>query len=248
MTQQNQQHSRLSLHAIEFARNPQRRCPCIIIADVSDSTGGEPIAELNAGLVAYKESLGTSDLAASRVEVALVSFGDMPHIHEQQIRMGNQVETQIFVTVDQFEPPVLQTAGLTAMGAAIHCALDLLKQRKQEYKQGGVSYFRPWVVLITDGVPTDEWRSAAKRLAKEQEERGFTLFVVAVGDMCDMDILHQLSPRRDPLRLKELNFVEFFVWLSESHQVVSTSQPGERVVLPGRNEWEQQESWDEVSS
>jgi uncharacterized protein YegL len=79
------------------------------------------------------------------------------------------------------------------------------------------------VVLITDGIPTDEWQSAASRLAEEQDQNGFTLFVVAMGDLCNMTILRQLSPRRKPLRLKELKFVEFFLWLSESHPMVSTS-------------------------
>ncbi len=246
MTQSQRVLPSLNLNAIEFVRNAQRRCTCIIIADISDSTQGEPIAELNEGLRAYKESLITNELAASRVEVALVPFGDVPSVHQQQIQMGDQMELRTFVTVDQFEPPILQTAGLTAMGAAIHCALDLLKQRKQEYKLGGISYYRPWVVLITDGAPTDEWQSAAKRLAEEQGKKGFTLLVVAVGDRCNMDILRQLSQGRPPLRLKGLNFVEFFVWLSESHQVVSTSQPEERVALPPRNEWE--ENWDAVDA
>ncbi len=236
-----------SLAAIEFARNPQRRLPSVVIADISNSMMGEPIAELNAGLEAYKEALSTNDLAASRVEVALVTFGNEPHVHEQEVEVGGQVGRQAFVTADQFQPPVLQTAGMTAMGAAIHCGLDLLKQRKQEYKQGGISYYRPWVVLLTDGAPTDDWWSAARRLAEEQERKAFTLFVVAVGDDCDMGVLRQLSPRRPVLRLKGLNFVEFFVWLSESQQVVSTSQPGERVPLPERTAWAR-ESWDEVDS
>src|SRR5207302_6550355 len=111
----------------------------------------DPIAELNAGLQAYKRSLSDNDLAASRVEVALVTFGDEPHVHEHQFQMGNQMVSRAFTTVDHFSPPVLETSGLTGMGAAIHLALDLLKERKQEYKQGGISYFRPWVVLITDG-------------------------------------------------------------------------------------------------
>ena len=39
------------------------------------------------------------------------------------------------------------------MGAAINLALDKLEERKQIYQQAGISYFRPWVFLITDGEP-----------------------------------------------------------------------------------------------
>ena len=237
-----------TLRSVEFAYNAQRRCPCVVIADVSDSMDGAPIDELNAGLLAYKEALCSDELASSRVEIALVTFGDRPHVHESQVTLGGRTESHPFVTVDAFNPPHLTTDGVTAMGAAIHQALDLLAARKQEYRQHGISYFRPWVVLITDGAPTDEWQSAARRLAEEQSQNGFTLFVVAVGDRCNMDLLRQLSPRRKPLRLKELNFVEFFLWLSQSHQVVSASMPGERVELPERVNWEEQEDWDSLNS
>ncbi len=35
------------------------------------------------------------------------------------------------------------------MGAAINQALDKLEERKQIYKRAGISYFRPWVFLIS---------------------------------------------------------------------------------------------------
>ena len=35
----------------DFASNPEPRCPCILLLDVSGSMNGRPINELNAGLV-----------------------------------------------------------------------------------------------------------------------------------------------------------------------------------------------------
>src|SRR3954466_3185052 len=59
----------------DFAENPEPRVPCVLLLDVSGSMAGTPIAELNAGLVAFKDELAAALLAAKRVEVAIVTFG-----------------------------------------------------------------------------------------------------------------------------------------------------------------------------
>lgn len=43
--------------AAEFVDNPEPRCPCILLVDTSGSMSGEPIKELNAGLVTFKDEL-----------------------------------------------------------------------------------------------------------------------------------------------------------------------------------------------
>ena len=46
-----------------------------------------------------------------------------------------------------------------------------------------------------------------------------------------MDVLAKFSPKRTPLKLKGLNFREFFAWLSKSVSKTSQSMPGEDVKL-----------------
>ncbi len=41
----------------DFASNPEPRCPCILLLDVSGSMNGRPINELNAGLVTFRVPL-----------------------------------------------------------------------------------------------------------------------------------------------------------------------------------------------
>ena len=43
--------------AAEFADNPEPRCPCLLLLDVSGSMAGGKIEELNAGLQAFEEEL-----------------------------------------------------------------------------------------------------------------------------------------------------------------------------------------------
>ena len=60
--------------AVEFAENPEPRCPCVLLVDTSGSMQGAPIAALNEGLRAFKTDLMKDALASRRVEVAIVTF------------------------------------------------------------------------------------------------------------------------------------------------------------------------------
>ena len=50
--------SELDLEAlVEFADNPEPRCACVLLLDVSGSMHGEPISALNQGVSTYIEAL-----------------------------------------------------------------------------------------------------------------------------------------------------------------------------------------------
>jgi uncharacterized protein YegL len=206
----------LDFSGAEFADNPEPRCPCILLLDNSWSMNGPPITELNQGLATLKEELLADSLAAKRVEIAIVTFGPVEVVTE-------------FQTAEQFTPPHLIARKDTPMGQAITQGLELLGQRKALYREHGIPFFRPWVFLITDGSPTDEWQAAAAEVIKGEESRAFAFFAVGV-EGANLDILQQLSARQ-PLRLKGLRFRELFQWLSNSMRSVSRSTPGAEVPL-----------------
>ena len=203
--------------------NPEPRCACILLIDVSYSMSGEPIDQLNKGLLAFQKALQEDPLASMRVEVGIVSFGGEVNVE------------QPFVTADQFQAKALSTDGATPMGKAIHTALDMIRQRKDTYKQNGLPYYRPWIFMITDGAPTDEWQSAAQRIQKEDKGGGVAFFAVGVQG-ADMNTLGQIAVRQ-PVSLQGLHFREMFIWLSQSLTSVSQSQPGEEVAIPAPTGW-----------
>lgn len=203
--------------------NPEARCPCILLVDVSGSMAGAAIDELNKGLVAFQQELQRDDLAALRVEVAIVSFGSSVRVEQE------------FIAAHEFTAQPLRTGGNTPMGAAINLALDMVRKRKETYKQYGASYYRPWIFLITDGAPTDEWRSAAQRVQAEEASKAVAFFAVGV-QKADLKVLSQITTRQ-PLRLQGLQFRDMFVWLSQSLTTVSHSQVGEQVPLTAPTGW-----------
>jgi uncharacterized protein YegL len=202
--------------ASEFAENPEPRCPCLLLLDTSASMAGHPIAELNRGLATLKQELANDALAMKRVELGVVTFGPVHLLND-------------FQTPDLFMPPALGSAGDTPMGAAIAGGLEMIRQRKQAYKANGICYYRPWVFLITDGAPTDDWQGAAEMVRDGEAAKNFSFFAVGV-DGADMDVLGRISVRA-PLKLAGLRFSDLFAWLSASLSNVSRSQMGQAVQL-----------------
>ncbi len=200
----------------EFAVNTEPRCPCLLILDTSGSMRGKPVDELNAGIRQFKDELAADEMAQKRVEVAILGFGPVKVLSQ-------------FQTPDVFEPPTLAATGDTPMGAAIETGLAMLEERKQVYRSNGVTWYRPWIFLITDGGPTDYWQAAAEKVKQGEAANHFSFFAVGV-EGARMDILGQMTTR-EPLRLQQLRFRDLFKWLSNSLSSVSRSQVGVSVPL-----------------
>jgi len=212
----------LNYEIVEFAHNPEPRCPCVLLLDTSASMGGQPISELNNGLKTFEEELKKDKLAALRVEVAIVTFGPV------NLR-------QDFVTASQFNAPLLEATGNTPMGAAINLALDCIEDRKRTYRSNGIDSYRPWIFLITDGFPTDLWQSAAARVHEAENNKKIAFFAVGVEN-ADMGVLQQIAVRT-PLKLRGLSFRQMFLWLSSSLTSVSHSKPGDNIPLQTPTGW-----------
>jgi uncharacterized protein YegL len=201
----------------EFAANPDPRCACVLLLDTSSSMSGPSIDALNQGLQAFQMDIQDDALAKRRVEIAIVTFGGSVH------------KIQDFISAGSLVAPTLRAGGGTPMGEAIALGLQLVKSRKAEYKSSGVLYYQPWIFLITDGEPTDEWQSAAQMVQAETSAKALAFFAVGV-EGANMQILSSITQRA--LKLDGLKFKELFIWLSQSQKRVSGSKPGEQTALP----------------
>lgn len=212
-----------SLEDVEFAENPEPRCPCVLLLDTSGSMSGAPIDALNKGLQTFKDNLIQDKLAARRVEVAIVTF-------DSEVKV-----LQDFVIADRFQPPILTAQGGTDMAGGMQTALDIIHVRKMQYRTNGVTYYRPWVFMITDGEPNSGYERAAQRVKEEEQQKRVAFFAVGV-EGANMTRLQDIVVRA-PLQLIGLNFQEMFVWLSSSMQRISNSKDENQVAMDSPAGW-----------
>ena len=187
-------------------------------------TGGTSrITELQEGINLFYDAIRDDEIAVYSAEICIVTFNS----RAQCVMDFANIERQ-------GEIPELEASGDTAMGEGVNLALDLLEKRKQEYRDKGVDYYQPWLVLMTDGVPNGsvlQFEEAVRRITEMTSNKKLTVFPIAIGDEADISALARLSPKRSPLKLQGLKFREFFAWLSQSVSKTSQSTPGENVKL-----------------
>lgn len=209
-----------------FPKNNTDMVACAILIDCSGSMEAEiapgfsRINALAAGLDVLAQEMKSDPTVRNAVEVSLIDFGgERPH--------GPSL-LQDWIVARDFVPPKIRANGSTPLGEALLMALDQVRERKAEYRNQGTTYCRPWIIVISDGQPTDseaKWNEAinAARHAISSKEA----LILSVGvDGCPLDKLSQLStyPARP---LSSHRFSEFFLWLSAS--MGATSQSGDSV-------------------
>jgi uncharacterized protein YegL len=158
--------------------------------------------------------------------VALLSFSTEARVEREFGTISDRTKTN------------MRAGGATNMHLAIQQGCDLLEDRKEQYRLGGVPYFRPIMVLFSDGLPTSphgEMEQANQRLVDMESGSQLTIFKVGINAQAVQAMLGVLpnpNSRFQPLQLDSLRFSDFFVWLSRSVSAISRSTPGEAVNLP----------------
>jgi uncharacterized protein YegL len=176
---------------------------------------GDSIAELNKGIQLFAQDVKEDRLARKRSELLVVTFGGSANIAIP------------FTEAQNFVPPILAAGGQTPLAEALLIALRELEEQKAAYKRSGLEYFRPWLIVMTDGAPTDDAgriEEAIRQLTAAQTRKAITVFAIGVGAYADMTFLNRLSLDRQAVELKSIqSFSAFFLWLSASLSQVSAS-------------------------
>lgn len=211
----------------ESPENYQQKCCCALVLDVSGSMSGAPIIELNQGLQDFYQDIQTDSTTADRLEIAVIEFSDS---------VNTLIDPSLAIN---FTMPNLTTKGTTKLVDGVREGMNVVRSRKAWYKQTGQPYYRPWIILITDGGPDagQDINGLAIEIRDAVRNKEFFFFAIGVQG-ADMNMLSSISDNAmPPAKLQGLKFSNFFKWLSASMTTVTNSKDGDKVNLPDPAGW-----------
>ena len=212
-----------SSNAFPIANPDKPQAACVLLLDTSRSMRGAPLRALEQGLAAYREHLANDPDAKLIVETCVVTFADEAKVLHP------------FSAVDDLPAFELAAGGWTSMGAAIDLGLQQVEDRKALYRAEGIDYYRPFLVLITDGAATDlkgpRFEQMAAKLQAAAKDRKVIPLLFGTGN-ADFEKLKALAgPTGTVAGIDGARFGEFFQWLSKSVSGLKDSRPGETITF-----------------
>lgn len=159
----------------EFSTATPRPLPLVLLLDGSGSmTQNAKIDVLNDAVRRMVARLADEDAGLTEVHMAAIRFGGA----EAQLHAP-------FTPARTFPWTDMDAAGKTPMGAALDLAIGIIEDRDQIPSRA----YRPTLVLVSDGLPTDDWRASLDRLNGSERASKAQRFSLAIGDEADRDML-----------------------------------------------------------
>ncbi|MDO4231360.1 MAG: VWA domain-containing protein [Lautropia sp.] len=159
----------------KFTVSAPRPLPVIVLADVSGSMGENgKIQALNASLKEMIATFGKESRLRAEIQVGIISFGGVARTHTDLIPAHS---------IAGFTD--LGASGQTPMGAAFELACELLEDKERIPSRA----YRPVLILLSDGLPTDEWEEPLQRLCQSDRAQKATRMAMAIGPDADEGML-----------------------------------------------------------
>lgn len=152
--------------------------PFYIVCDESASMGDDGIAALNHALPIFHAAIADNPRANGISHIGLIAFSDTA---EELLPLSNLADVK--------ELPGLTVGGLTNYGEAFRLLHVVISRDIAKFKSLGVKVYRPVVLFITGGDPTDDWKASHRALTDKNinpEAPHVIAFGVANANLADL--------------------------------------------------------------
>ena len=147
--------------------------PIILLLDISGSMYGEKINTLNSAVQEMLETFVEEERRESEFLVSVITF-------------GKEVKLQLpYTKASKVQWVDLCADGMTPMGTALRMAKAMIEEKGLLPSP----CYKPIVVLVSDGQPTDKWDDALKDFVEQGRSSKCDRLAVAIGDDADEAIL-----------------------------------------------------------
>ena len=159
----------------KFAAKAARPIPVIILADTSGSMSIDGnIDSMNKALRTMIKSFSGESRLNAEIHLSVITFGGMAVEH--------LALTPAHKITDFYD---LQATGGTPMGGALELAKELIEDKEKIPSRA----YRPVLVLVSDGHPTDNWGTHFSNFCSSERAQKATRMAMAIGSSADESML-----------------------------------------------------------
>ena len=161
--------------------------PFYICLDVSASMAGAPIDSVNEQMPVLRARVGEDPAVAEVIRLGVVTFSDV----------ARSVLPLCDLSLVEAVPEV-SAQGRTSYAAVFDHLRNVIEEDYSKSRAGGDRWYRPAVIFISDGHPTDDterWRSALARLTDPAWKRRPNILAFGFGE-ADSEVLAEVTERR----------------------------------------------------
>ncbi len=174
--------------------------------DTSGSMSGEPIEAVRSGVQMLVSSLRTDPQALEAAYLSVITFDTTAR------------QLVPLTELTSFQMPHFEAGGVTCFGEALNVLANCIDSEIRKTTPDSKGDWKPLVFLMTDGLPTDDWK---KGLAEFQKRRCGIVVACMVGSS-DTGVLQQVTDSVVQLDTADsASLKAFFKWVSASISVSS---------------------------
>lgn len=179
-----------------------RRLPVYLLLDVSGSMSGEPIEAVKTGVQTLVSTLRQDPYALETAFLSVITFDT----NAKQVAPLTELAT--------FQTPSISASGTTALGDALGLLAERVEAEVGKTNAEAKGDWKPLIFIMTDGVPTDDWKKGLEKLKKV---RTGIIVACAAGQGADTSVLKQITEVVVQLDTADSSTIKaFFKWVSAS--------------------------------
>ncbi|MEK7487005.1 MAG: VWA domain-containing protein [Planctomycetota bacterium] len=152
-----------------------RPLPVLVLADISGSMGEHgKIEALNKALGEMIRSLGQQSSLNAEIHIGIITFGEEVRPYSDP-KPASQYESL----------PIFSANGGTPFGEALSVTQKILENKDLIPSRS----YRPTVVVISDGLPTDDWEKALEAFLASDRGSKATRLAMTMGPDANEEVL-----------------------------------------------------------